>query len=64
MTYTDNPIADFEAYEYEREKNLSKRPKCDICGEPIQEDYYYEIGEKICEGCMTEYFRKEIEDYE
>lgn len=65
MQRTDNPIADFDAYEWEREKQLAKRPKCDICGEPIQDDYLYEIqGELICEECLEKHYRKAAEDYE
>ena len=34
---------------------LDSRPVCDGCGDPIQEDYYYEIGDMmLCERCIQE----------
>lgn len=64
MTFTDDPIADFERYDAEQQKQLDKLPKCSICDEPIQDDYYYEINaECICEDCLNDNFRKDIEDY-
>lgn len=39
-------------------------PKCDYCGEPIHDDYLYDInGEIICEECLKENFRRKVEDY-
>lgn len=62
---TDNPLADFDAYEWEREKQLKRRPKCDHCKEHIQDDYLYEIqGELICEECLEKHYRKHTEDFE
>lgn len=44
---------------------MIERPLCDICDAPIAGDHYYNInGEAICEDCMQEYFRKELEDNE
>lgn len=64
MYYTDDPIADFDRYEAEREAQLDRLPKCDICGEPIQDDYLYDInGDIFCEECLKGKFRKSVEDY-
>ena len=42
--------------EKERDEYISKLPKCDCCGMPIQSEYCYEIaGELICEDCLVEY---------
>lgn len=63
MYRTDDPIADYERYEADQEAKLDKLPKCDICGEPIQEDYLYCIyGDIFCEDCLKEHFRKRTED--
>lgn len=41
----------------EQEDELEKCPKCDLCGEPIQEDYAFdpfEDGNLICPRCIEE----------
>jgi formylmethanofuran dehydrogenase subunit E len=64
MTFTDDPIADFERHDAEQQAKLDKLPLCEYCEEPIQSDYYYEIGnECICEDCLNDNFRKEVEEY-
>lgn len=48
----------------EQEAQLEKLPLCEYCGERIQDDYYFEINnECICEDCLNDNFRKDIEDY-
>lgn len=64
MYRTDDPIADYERHEADQEAKLDKLPKCDICGEHIQDDYLYDInGDIFCEECLNKYFRKDTEDY-
>ena len=54
--YSDNPIADFEAWDREQNRQLENLPECSDCGEPIQdEEAYYINGEWICESCMEQY---------
>ena len=57
MYIPDNYDA-YDAYERERERRadeiLEDLPKCDWCNQPIEEDYYYDIGEKVCEQCMDD----------
>ena len=66
--YTDNPYRDWEAWEYEKYKWLSRRPVCDDCCEPIQDEFYYEPepGLRLCERCFEQYvkdnFRQEIKE--
>lgn len=49
-------------HEAASERWLAKRPKCVCCGEPIQEDYLYEINDElICIDCMNTRYRKETE---
>lgn len=53
-----DPYDDFLNHEAQAEEWLSRLPVCDICGEPIQDDYYYRLGgEIICEHCMESEFR-------
>lgn len=50
----------------EREEylELSKLPLCAECGEPIQDDYCYELENGlICEDCMENNHRVNTEDY-
>ena len=55
----------YRFHELEQEAWLAKRPKCDKCGEPIQDDYLYDVGGDIfCEECMKEVFRSRTENYE
>ena len=52
----------FEQHETEMERKLEERPLCERCEEPIQDDFYYDIGGEIyCEDCMVSCFRKVIE---
>ena len=59
---TCDPLADFDRYMREQEKRLERLPKCDYCGEPIQDEFYYEInGENICHDCLDDHFRKDVD---
>lgn len=50
-------------HEAQQEEELSRCPKCDVCGEPIQDEYCYQIeGVAICEYCMIDNFRKRTSD--
>lgn len=61
MIFTDDPIKDFNAHEAMQKAIQASLPSCDICGEPITDDYYYDLnGEIYCERCM-DYYRKPIE---
>ena len=63
--FTDDPIADFMAYDAEREAELERLPVCSCCEEPIQDDFFYEINdEAICEVCLNAYFKKRVDDYD
>lgn len=65
MYRTDDPIADFNRWDAEQQEWIEKRPVCSICGEHIQDDYYYLINDEIiCPDCLENEFRKEIEDYD
>jgi formylmethanofuran dehydrogenase subunit E len=58
MFYSDNPIADFDRWDAEQNKQLENLPVCADCDNPIQDDSaYYINGEWICEDCMDSYKR-------
>lgn len=54
----------FERHEAERERTLSRYPKCDSCGESITDDTYYRINGNIyCKECLDDEFGHSTEDY-
>lgn len=58
MFYSDNPIADFDRWDAEQNKQLENLPVCADCDNPIQDETaYYINGEWICRDCMTTYER-------
>ena len=64
MRVPDN-IDAFLHHEAEQEAWLARRPRCEYCGEPIQDDYLFDVGGDIfCERCMVDSFRRSTEDYE
>ena len=57
--YSDNPLADFDAWDAEQNKRLEQLPVCADCDEHIQDvEAYYIHGEWICEQCMETYRRE------
>lgn len=63
MYYTDNPVADYERYSADQERELDRLPRCSECGEAIQDEYCYLINdEAICESCMVQNYRKPVDD--
>jgi formylmethanofuran dehydrogenase subunit E len=58
--YIPDNFDQWARHEAEQEFELSKRPVCVDCGEPIQdEEAYYINNEWICEDCM-ECYRREV----
>lgn len=48
-------------HEAQQDKWLSERRVCEYCGQPIQDDFFYEInGDVLCEKCLNRNFRKEV----
>jgi formylmethanofuran dehydrogenase subunit E len=59
MPWTDDPIADFEQWDREQNRQLEALPVCADCDEHIQdESAFYINGEWICENCMDAYRRE------
>lgn len=61
--YSNDPIADFDAWDAAQNKQLAKLPVCADCDDPIQDDFaYYINGEWICERCMDAYKTEVLPD--
>jgi len=64
MFYTDDPVRDAERHFARQEHELSKRPVCIHCEEPVQDSRYVEINDEVyCFDCIKTYFTKRVEDY-
>lgn len=64
MPYTDNPLADFEGWDREQNKQLEQLPVCSHCGQAIQEEELWDInGELYHIDCAESEFKKRTEDY-
>ena len=64
MYLTDDPLRDFDRWEAEQRREEERLPKCDFCGEPINNDFLYDLdGSLACEECLVQNFRKRTEDY-
>jgi formylmethanofuran dehydrogenase subunit E len=54
--YSDNPLADFDAWDAEQNKWLERRPVCADCENHIQDETaFYINGEWICRDCLSAY---------
>ena len=61
---TDDPYYDFDQWDAEQARYLARLPKCSECGQPIQDEEYYEIdGKFYCSDCLETYHRHYTEDY-
>ena len=59
MPWTDDPLADFDRWDAEQNRQLEERPVCADCDEHIQDETaYYINGEWICKNCMSSYERE------
>ena len=49
----------WEQHDAEQQALLERLPKCDDCGEPIQEEHIYEVDcETLCEECIKKRYKK------
>ena len=64
MPWTDDPVADFHRHDAEQEKRMAKLPLCDCCGNRVTDETYYDIeGKILCEECLTDKYRKWVDDF-
>lgn len=64
MRYTDDPVADYQHYDAELQRRMSKRPKCHYCDEYIQGTRYFDIdGIVLCPDWLNDSYGRDIEDY-
>lgn len=56
---------DLRKHEQEQDRWLASRPVCDLCGEPIQDEVYYEPepGACYCAECFGDYVHDNIMRY-
>lgn len=58
-----DPTFDFKRWEREQQEWEDSLPRCECCGEPI-DDYVWSIdGQILCEDCAREKYRRDVEDY-
>lgn len=63
MGRTNDPIDDFNMWDYQHEESLRKLPRCDYCGTELQEYLYHIDNELLCEDCMNDHYRMNVEDF-
>lgn len=60
MPWTDDPVADFEAFDRRLAEELKRFPTCERCGEAIiQERAVCIDGFWYCDECI-EHYRREV----
>lgn len=66
MRFSGDPFDDFDRYDLAQERALARLPKCSICGEPIQDEHYYEFedGRKMCPECLDANYKHWTDEYE
>lgn len=61
MMWADDPAADFDRYDSDQSEELENLPTCSCCEEPIQQETAVYINDEwICDGCIEEYYRKDV----
>lgn len=64
MRWTDDPVRDYDRYQEEQDEYNEKLPVCSMCDKHITDDHLYDINDEvICEKCLKDNFRKNVEDY-
>ena len=64
MYKTDDPARDFLVYDAEQAHEAAKLPACADCGEPVQDDHYFEINDEcICPPCLDSNYRRWTDEY-
>ena len=62
--WTNDPVADAEAYMAKQEIEIDKLPVCSECDHPIMSDECYELDNGlVCPECLTNNHKRWVEDY-
>lgn len=62
MSWTGDPLKDFDRWDAKQQRKLDRLPKCACCCEPIQqEDAVCIEGKYYCDDCLDE-MRESIGD--
>lgn len=62
--YVPDNLDQFNAYSEQQETALAKLPECSECGQPIQDEFCFEINDElICNRCMRDNHRKAVDDF-
>ncbi len=62
--FFDVALKELDRYEARQTSALARCPKCDCCGERIQDDYLFDIdGDLYCEECLVDQFRRSTDSY-
>lgn len=63
MSWTDDPIADFDRYDRQQQAELDRLPRCSECDNPIQTEDCVEFNDElICLQCLKDNHIKKVED--
>ena len=63
MFYSDDPIADFERHDAQKEEELQNLPVCTCCEKPIQQERAVRInGDWYCDECLDD-MREDTEEW-
>jgi formylmethanofuran dehydrogenase subunit E len=60
--WVDDAIDELNRKEWEQEKRERRLPHCDYCDCVIYEEYYAINGEILCEECLNDNFKFEVEE--
>lgn len=54
-----DPEKEFDIRDEQQAEWLASRPVCEICGDPIQDEIYYDLNNKrVCVDCVDSYLEE------
>lgn len=63
MIWSDDPVKDYDSYDYQSFLRDMRLPVCFDCGEPIDADELWEFsGHLYCKRCVDSHMQR-VEDY-
>lgn len=62
--YIPDNYDQFTRHDAQQQAQLDRLPVCSECGEPIQDDFCFEVNDElICDECMHNNHRKCVDDF-